>query len=99
MSKTEFTLAVVRTIKTDEFESLHITAQIKEEMEWDGEEERSIAADRAVAHLNGDFIKSYRKIMETTGIQRSIGTATHKKNGVVVGKGNVTTDDEVDIFG
>ena len=99
MSKTEFTLGVVRTIKTDEFESLHITAQIKEVIEWENEEERALASDRVVAHLDGDYIKTYRKVLETTGVQRSIGTATHKHKDGSVDKGNVTTDDdEVDIF-
>jgi hypothetical protein len=100
MGKSEIKLSVVRTIKTAEFESLHIAAEVKEIVEWSDEDERSIVADQVKNHLISDFVQSYKLITETCGVKRSLGTGKleNKKTGEI-STANVEADDgEVDIF-
>ncbi len=99
MGKTEITLGVVRTIKTAEFESLHVTAEVKEIVEWENEKEREERTNQVKDHLMSDFAKSYLTLTESIGVQRCLGTGrlVNKKEGTTK-VGNVTTDDEIDIF-
>lgn len=99
MGKTEIKLGVVRTIKTAEFESLHVTAEVKEIVEWDSEEEREEKTNQVKAHLLGDFTKSYLSLTESIGVQRCLGTGrlVNKKTGTTK-VASVTTDDEIDMF-
>ncbi|GAF82766.1 unnamed protein product [marine sediment metagenome] len=100
MAKTEIKLGVNRTIKTADFESLHISAEIKEEIEWADEGERTLATDQVVNHLISDFTKSYKAITASVGVKRSLGTGKleNKKTGQTH-TANVEADsDEVDIF-
>lgn len=99
MSKTEISLDVERTIKTDEFEGLRIRSSVKRVVEWETDQEREEKSAELVEELQKKFIKTYKMITETCGVQRSLGTGTKTKNGKPVGSANVTTDDEVDIFG
>jgi hypothetical protein len=100
MSQTEIKLGIVRTIKTAEFESLHITAEIKEVVEWSTEEERTKGIQQVVEHLNGDYRRSHVILTESLGVRRSLGTGKleNKRTGEI-NTANVAADDgEVDIF-
>jgi len=99
MGKTEIILEAERTIKTAEFEGLKVRASVKEIIEWDNEQQREEKSSEVVGHLQKDFMKSYKMMVDTTGVQRSLGTIVKTKNGKPVAQANVTTDDEVDIFG
>ena len=100
MNKTEIKLGVVRTIKTAEFESLHISVEIKETVEWSGEAERDAEVEKIKDHLIGDFRKSYMAITGSLGVKRSlgIGKLENKRTGKT-STANVEADvGEVDIF-
>ena len=100
MNKTKIKLGVNRTIKTAEFESLHILAEIEEVVEWSNEEERETGIDRVVNHYRSDFTKGYTAITESLGVQRSlaVGKLENKRTGET-NTANVEADDgEVDIF-
>jgi len=99
MNKTEIKLGVVRTIKTAEFESLHVTTEIKEVIEWSNDAERNAGIDIVNDHLINDFSKGYTSIIKSIGVQRSlaIGKLENKTFGTT-NTANVTIDDEVDIL-
>ncbi len=101
MNKTEIKLGVVRTIKTADFESLHISAEIKEVVEWSNEEERNAGIEVVNDHLIKDFSKGYISIVNSIGIQRSLATGKleNKKTGETSQANVITDTDEVDIFG
>ena len=100
MAVTKIKLGVTRTIKTAEFESLHILTEIEETIEWANEEERAAAIDKVRAHYVSDFTKGYTAITDSVGVSRSL--ATGKLENKMTGKintANVEADDgEVDIF-
>ena len=100
MNKTEIKLGIVRTIKTAEFESLHITTEITEVVEWDTEKERDVGMDIVQDHLMSDFTKGYTSITKSIGVQRSlaVGELNNKMTGST-SKANVVEDDEIDMFG
>ena len=100
MNKTEIKLGVVRTIKTAEYETLHVTAEIKEVVEWGTEAERQAGIEVVHDHLISDFSKGYEVITKSIGVQRSLATGKldNKTNGTTKAA-NVTTDDEIDMFG
>jgi len=99
MNTTKIKLGVTRTIKTAEFESLHILAEIEEVVEWSNEEEREKGIERVKDHYISDFTKGYTSITNSIGVNRSLAT------GKLVNKATGTTHsanveaDEVDIFG
>jgi len=100
MNKTEIKLGVVRTIKTAEFESLHISAEVKEVVEWETEEERTKVIDNVIGHLDSDFGRSHVILTESVGVKRSLGTGklVNQRTGTT-NTANVEADDgEVDIF-
>lgn len=100
MNKTKIKLGVTRTIKTAEFESLHILAEIEETVEWSNEEERAKGIERVRDHYVSDFTKGYTAIIESIGVKRSlaIGKLENKNTGIT-STANVEADDgEVDIF-
>ncbi len=99
MAKTKIKLGVTRTIKTAEFESLHILAEIEETVEWSNEEEREKGIKRVRDHYISDFTKGYNSITNSIGVQRSLATGklVNKEKGTTH-IANATTDDEVDIF-
>jgi len=100
MSKTEIKLGVVRTIKTAEFESLHITVEIKEIIDWSTEAERTKGMREVVDHLNGDYRRAHVVLTDSLGVKRSlgIGKLENKRTGEI-NTANVEADDgEVDIF-
>jgi len=100
MSSTKVKLGVTRTIKTADFESLHIIAEIEETVNWSSEAERAKGVDSVVNHLVGDFAKGYNSITGSIGVKRSL--AVGKLENKMTGKthvANVEEDgDEVDIF-
>ncbi len=99
MATTKIKLGVTRTIKTAEFESLHILAEIEEIVEWSNEEEIDKGIERVKDHYVSDFIRGYTSITESVGVKRSLSTGklVNKKEGTIK-TANVTTDDEIDIF-
>lgn len=99
MSRTKIKFGVTRTIKTAEFESLHILAEIEETIEWSNEKERNEGIEEVKNHYVSDFAKGYTSIIESIGVKRSLATGklVNKKDGTTK-VANVTTDDEVDIF-
>ena len=100
MNKTKIKLGVSRTIKTAEFESLHILAEIEETIEWSNEEERAAGIEKVKGHYVSDFTKGYVAITESVGVQRSlaVGKLENKRTGTT-NTANVEADDgEVDIF-
>jgi hypothetical protein len=100
MNKTKIKLGVTRTIKTAEFESLHILAEIEEVVEWSNEEERDRGIERVKDHYVSDFTKGYTAIVKSVGVQRSlaIGKLENKRTGET-STANVEADvGEVDIF-
>ena len=100
MNKTEVKLGVTRTIKTADFESLHIIAEITETVNWDSEEERNKGVDTVTNHLMSDFSKGYGKITDSIGVKRclAVGKLENKSTGKTH-TANVEADsDEVDIF-
>lgn len=99
MSTTEIKLGVVRTIKTAEFESLHITAEITEKVEWENEKERTKGIDIAIGHLNRDFRRAHVVITGSVGVTRSLGTGKLVKKDGTTHTANVEADDEIDMFG
>lgn len=101
-TKTKIKLGVTRTIKTAEFESLHVLAEIEETIEWSNEEERSKGIERVKNHYVSDFTIGYTSIIESIGVKRSLATGklVNKEKGTSH-TANVEADDanEVDIFG
>lgn len=101
MATTKIKLGVTRTIKTAEFESLHVLVEIEEIIEWSDEAEREGLIEKVKEHYVSDFIKGYTSITESIGVQRSLATGklVNKEKGTTH-HANVTTDNnEVDIFG
>jgi hypothetical protein len=97
--KTEITFNIGRTIKTAEFESLHVSAEVKESFEWDGEKERSEKMQKVADHVLEDFRKSYNLITESIGVKRSIGTGKLENKITKETKtANVEADDCIDLF-
>jgi hypothetical protein len=100
MNKTKIKLGVTRTIKTAEFENLHILAEIEEVVEWSNEEERDKGIERVTSHYVSDFTKGYVAITNSVGVKRSlaVGKLENKRTGEF-NTANVEADDgEVDIF-
>ena len=100
MNKTKIKFGVTRTIKTAEFESLHILAVVEETVEWSNEEEREAGIDRVRDHYVSDFTKGYTSIVSSVGVQRSLATGKlENKSTGETHVANVASSDEVDIFG
>jgi len=100
MATTKIKLGVTRTIKTAEFESLHVLAEIEEVVEWSNEAEREAGVEKVKEHYVSDFIKGYTSITESIGVQRSLATGKleNKRTGEI-STANVAVDDEIDMFG
>ena len=100
MNKTEVKLGVTRTIRTADFESLHVITEIIETVNWENEEERNKGMDAVTNHLVSDFSRGYGKITSSVGVNRSlaIGKLENKSTGKTH-TANVEADpNEVDIF-
>ena len=99
MNKTEIKLGIVRKISTAPFESLDITTQIIEVIEWANEKERDQEIDKVQNHLIGDFKKSYASIIEGLEVSRSLGNGKLTQRDGSIHSANMETDsNEVDIF-
>ena len=100
MAETEIKLSVSRTIRTAEFESLNISTEIRETVEWFDEISRSLATDQVMNHLISDFSKAYNSITESIGVRRSLGVGKlEDKKKYTSNTANVEADcDSVDIF-
>ena len=97
MEETRIHLGTTRKIRTADFESLDVNADIEEKIKWKDEDERSEKINQVVAHLIDDFVKSYIELTNTIGVKRSLGVGvlTDKDKNQKIG--NVTTDDEEEI--
>jgi len=74
MSKTRVKQAIIRKIKTDNFESLDVIVEIEEEIEWQSEEERSSEMKKVSGRLQADFVATYDEVARRLGVDRCIGT-------------------------
>ncbi len=96
MAKSEIEKSILREINTAKYEQIVISTKIKEEIEWQTNEDKQKEMDRLTEQLLQDFIKTYNEACSGLGIDRCIGSVSGKE--AKIEDDSVNDDDEFDIL-
>lgn len=72
--------SILRKISTANYESLDISVEIEEEIEWKTIEERMDKTQKVSQILLKDFINTYNEVVKTIGVKKCIGKVTQKQS-------------------
>lgn len=72
--------SILRKISTANYESLDISVEIEEEIEWTTIEERTNKTQKISQILLKDFVYTYNEVVNKIGVQKCIGKVTQQQS-------------------